>query len=282
MKKQILKLLKSLSIICSMMLFTLGTYNAVFMSSLDFMSDSEIKFAKRLDEMNGRIVAAQAPYKEWAGLIQPKVEVKKPLKIVKKVMKVSSKKKNEIKKEVNVEKYAETTPKAEPAINTSLDLQLVELFNVKKYQKPLSPSDFKGELFTANGVIENLNVQLPNNEAIDISYAELSGNVFSYEYDSQKYSGMMYEVGKGTFMVTLTNGPFAGTRMKFLGNNNDVVEETYSNDVAYAQDSYDQDLEADRRLQEQSLQANAQGMPQNPAIAPGQQFGFNFQQQSEI
>ena len=93
----------------------------------------------------------------------------------------------------------------------------------------------------------------------------------------------MYEVGKGTFMVTLTNGPFAGTRMKFLGNSAESADASYSNDVAYAQDSYDQDLEADKNLQQAAtLQANAQNIPQNPAIAPGQQFGFNFQEQSEI
>jgi hypothetical protein len=41
------------------------------------------------------------------------------------------------------------------------------------------------------------------------------GNVFEYDLDGETLSGMIYQVDQTTYMVTLTNGAFEGTRMKF-------------------------------------------------------------------
>lgn len=280
MKKLIIRATKSVTIIASMMLFALGTYNAMFMSSLDFMSDSEIKFAKRLDEMNGRIVAAKAPYTNWTSLVNVNKPKKKPVIVAPKIVKKKVFKKK-VKKVAAKISNKPAPVVAQPAIKKSLDLQLVELYNVKRYKKPLTSGDFTGELYSANGIIETLSVQLPNNEEIDISFAEMAGNVFNYEMDGNKFSGMMYEVSSGTYMVTLTNGPFSGTRMKFM-NDNVQINNTFANNNGYAQDNYDQEVAAqnnqDAQLQQQGLQANAQGA-EKPFI--GNQ-GFNFDQRNEI
>jgi hypothetical protein len=271
MKKLIIRATKSVTIVASMMLFALGTYNAMFMSSLDFMSDSEIKFAKRLDEMNGRIVAAKAPYTNWTSLVNVNKPKKRPVIVAPKIVKKKVSKKK-VKKVVAKKSNKSAPVVAQPAINESLDLQLVELYNVKKYKKPLTSGDFTGELYSSNGIIETLSVQLPN---------EMAGNVFNYEMDGNKFSGMMYEVSSGTYMVTLTNGPFSGTRMKFM-NDNIQINNTFANNDGYVQDNYDQEVTAqnnqDAQLQQQGLQANAQGAEKQFI---GNQ-GFNFDQRNEI
>ena len=180
-------------------------------------------------------------------------------------------------------KVQKVNKKSEPVISTSLDLKLVELFNVKKYKKPLTSNQFTGELYTANGIIETLSVQLPDNEEIDISFAQMTGNVFNYEFDGTSLSGMMYEVSKGTYMVTLTNGPFSGTRMKFMGEftesaNGFTNNDSYAQKDNYPKDNYDQQYD-DQTNKDQSLQAsNQENAGQNSqGQFPNAQQGFNFE-----
>lgn len=103
-----------------------------------------------------------------------------------------------------------------PAIGEDLQLDLVEVINPKIWSKGLPNTQFSGELQTANGTIESLTVSLPGKEEISISFAEMNGNVFQYDYAGEVYSGMLYQVDPKSYMVTLTNGPLEGTRMRFV------------------------------------------------------------------
>lgn len=128
-----------------------------------------------------------------------------------------------IENDLNSYDVAETVPAAPPApnepeaaIGEDLQLELVEVINPKLWAKGLSNTDFSGELFTSRGTIEALTVQLPEKEEISISFAEMKGNVFQYDYAGEIYSGMLYQVDPKSFMVTLTNGPLEGTRLRFV------------------------------------------------------------------
>ncbi len=102
-----------------------------------------------------------------------------------------------------------------PAITADLVLPLTEALNPNRWPTPLSSSHFEGTIRTSNGVIENLTVSLPGVEEISVSFAELSGNVFQYDYDGMVYSGLMYQADQNAYIVTLTNGPLEGTRLRF-------------------------------------------------------------------
>jgi hypothetical protein len=62
-----------------------------------------------------------------------------------------------------------------------------------------------------------LNVSLPNGEGLSVSFSEMTGNVFEYDFEGELYSGMMYQADQSSYIVTLTNGPLEGTRLKFNG-----------------------------------------------------------------
>ena len=112
--------------------------------------------------------------------------------------------------------YAQEQGTPPSAIGEDLSLGLVEVINPKLWAKGLPSADFSGDLQTSNGTIESLSVNLPGREQISISFAEMNGNVFQYDYAGEIYSGMLYQVDPKSFMVTLTNGPLEGTRMRFV------------------------------------------------------------------
>jgi hypothetical protein len=247
MKKE--KLIRNLAISgLGALVFSLvisGVYNSAVMKSTAFMSDSEVKFLKRLDEMGqeskgisapARVVAQKSAWKQ----IPEKVENPKVEQVKKEILPKS-----------NALKVARTqvVQEAKAAISKRLDLKLKEFYNAQKYKKSLTASQFSGSLFMNDGIIESLEVILPNDEVINISYAELTGNTFQYDVDGVMYSGMVYEAGNNNFMVTLTNGPFQGSRMKFHGDSNeyspdrDVAQYDNVNDVIDVNEA----IEKDRR-----------------------------------
>lgn len=201
MKTQNLK--KITSFLALSFVALVGTYNAVVINSQSEIS-SDIKFVKRLDEMNGivipgRVVAATT---QWQKLEAPKIQ-----KVAKKVIQ---------KQETSSEAPAvELIPAA--AVSEELSLTLVEVINPKKWQNGLKSEDFYGVLATNDGIIEDLNVSLPNGEGLAVSFSEMTGNVFEYDFDGSLYSGMMYQVDQNSYMVTLSNGPLEGTRLRFSG-----------------------------------------------------------------
>jgi hypothetical protein len=176
-----------------------GTWNAVVINSESDIS-SEAKFVKRLDEVyghttKGREVAASVTWQKLA----PVQEVSKSATPTKAQESVS-------------------TPEAfipEASVKEELTLSLVEVINPAKWQNGLPSNQFTGSLFTNNGLIENLTVSLPDGAGVSVSFSEMAGNVFEYDLNGELYSGMMYQVDRNSYMVTLTNGPLDGTRLRF-------------------------------------------------------------------
>lgn len=208
----------------------LGVYNSVVINSDSFMDIQNVKFVKRLDEINGITTKGRqlAHAGEWIKLKSTtKQKVKLP-NIQDSVKLSASSSRKDI---IQASNQESTEPQA--AIQEDLSLELVEVFNAKKYQQAPKAGEFTGTLATTDGVIDSISVSLPNNESISISFAQLIGNVFEYDYEGQLLSGMLYQMDKTSYMVTLTNGQFEGTRLKFQSKGESA--ENYGNDGA---DSY--------------------------------------------
>jgi hypothetical protein len=186
-----------------------GTYNAIVINSESSISGSNVRFVKRLDEVYGvveskRVVAASL---QWQKLSVKQASQIRKQELAKSVI-------PQIQTLENSQPVAEVT---QAAVQDDLNLSLTEVINPKKWQQGLTNSQFNGSLATNNGVIETLTVSLPNGEGLSVSFSEMTGNVFEYDFDGELYSGMMYQVDQNSYMVTLTNGPLEGTRLKFTG-----------------------------------------------------------------
>lgn len=186
----------------------IGIYNSVVINSKSEITDSEMRFVKRLDEVYGVTVPGRmvATASHWQ-----KISSKPNVSVVKNEANVSAPQKS-ISAEIS--ESASENPQ-DAAVLEELNLSLVEVINPKKWQNGLNNSQFNGSLLTNNGVIEGLNVSLPNGDGLSVSFSELTGNVFEYDIDGELYSGMMYQVDQSAYMVTLTNGPLEGTRLRF-------------------------------------------------------------------
>lgn len=214
-----------------------GTYNALVINS-DSHLNEENKFVKRLDEIHGVTIAGRHMAGTWQKLSQVKMGPKKALPVVAKT---------EVKETSTVAPTFAEVPAA--AVQESLSLSLVEVINPKKYQNGAPANSFNGSLATNNGVIESLTVSLPGSENLSVAFSEMTGNVFEYDFNGEIYSGMMYQVDTNAYMVTLTNGPLEGTRLRFsaespaieqqqtqekLAENNNVEVGTFGSDAAPA------------------------------------------------
>jgi len=185
-----------------------GTYNAIVINSESSISGSDYRLAKRIDEIYGttgynREVAAA---KGWQKLKPSSVAVTK--------LKLPS--------AVNYTKTAvtESSPSvasSQAAVKDDLSLNLSAVINPKKWPQGINNAQFNGSLTTNQGVIESLSVTLPNEEGLSISFSEMNGNVFEYDFEGELYSGMMYQEGPLSYVVSLTNGPLEGTRLTFTG-----------------------------------------------------------------
>lgn len=253
-----------------------GTYNSVVINSESQINGTESKFVKRLDEIygvtvSGREVAASV---NWQKLSPTKTIAARPQKILDSVKTIAS-------------AASEVTPDA-PATNAAvqeeLSLSLVEVINPKKWQQALASSQFSGALTTNNGVIEDLSVSLPNSEGISVSFSEMSGNVFEYDMNGELYSGMMYQVDQNSYMVTLTNGPLEGTRLRFAGEAPAQPEQPQSDQAQVADASSEQSTEQPyQQAQEAPVIETAQlEQPQQPLETPEQmnQNDLMIQQQA--
>lgn len=249
-----------------------GTYNAVVINS-DSHINTDVKFVKRLDEIYGvvkpgREVAASIT---WQKLSKEEVkEIKKyaPAPVSKSLVAVTT---------TNTEVVNEL-PQA--AVQEELDLSLVEVVNPKKYAQGLGTDKFSGNLVTNQGVIESLNVSLPNGEGVSVSFSEMTGNVFEYDLNGDLYSGMMYQVDQNSYMVTLTNGPLEGTRMKFnatqadenMQETRDYLAENHNVEVG----NFGEEAPQAQEVQPEMMVDNAQN-----ADAQFQAQGFNFESQQQ-
>ena len=235
-----------------------GTYNAVVINSESFINDSDVKFVKRLDEIYGVTVQGRTiANTNWQKLGPQKITAKstKPVEKVEATSKTSA--------------PVESIPAA--LVQEALSLSLVEVINGKKWEKGLPTGQYSGSLTANNGVIEELTVVLPNGEGMEVSFSEMTGNVFNYELNGEAFSGMMYQVDQNAYMVTLTNGPLEGTRLRFS-----------------SQDPLSEQQDIQRSLAENNVEVGNFGEAplSNPEISNEdfepkdiQAQGFNFDQQ---
>lgn len=264
---------KTFAFLAVLMFIGTGTYNAVVINSESLLAESDTKFVKRLDEIYGVTVSGRevAASMNWQKLT-PKEVAEHKVKVAPQVVQTVST------TDAAPVSNADVIPAA--AVQEELSLNLVEVINPKKWQQGLTNTQFNGNLATNNGVIESLNVSLPNGEGVSVSFSEMVGNVFEYDLDGELYSGMMYQVDQTAYMVTLTNGPLEGTRMRFavdtpvveqqqtqemLAENNNVDVGNFGqeqeqvqpdNQQVYAQDEVTQEaLLADQQMQMQAQEA---------------------------
>ncbi len=204
---------RTLSFLAMLFFVVTGTYNAIVITSESHLNGADMRFVKRLDEMNGviepgRLVATGI---QWQKL-EPVQNVEQNAfraPVVQEINTVAS----------SPSGGNSVPPQEAPAaaVTEELNLNLVEVINPKKYQNGVPANQFSGSLTTSNGSIDSLNVSLPNNESVTVSFSEMNGNVFEYDIDGEVYSGMLYQVDQTAYMVTLTNGPLEGTRLRFVG-----------------------------------------------------------------
>jgi hypothetical protein len=185
------------------LLALIGTYNALMINSASLLSGTDAKKFKRLDEVYGVVTQGRAiaVEKNWvkltnnskADMIQPK----------------------QIDSQTSTAKSEKVV--SEAAISQTLNLKLVEVMNPKKWENGVKEAEFNGSIATNNGIIESLNASLPEGMSIEISFSEMTGNTFEYDLNGEIYSGLMYQVDQSSFMITMTNGPLEGTRLRFAG-----------------------------------------------------------------
>lgn len=240
-----------------------GCYNAVVINSESHITSAEVKFLKRLDEVYGVTISGRKVAGHWQKLNRPVIPSKIPTQIENKIAASS------------VTAPAVDLAPAE-SVQEELNLSLVEVSNSKKWQNGLTANQFNGSLATNNGVIESLSVSLPNNEVLSVAFSELTGNVFEYDFNGEIYSGMMYQVDQHSYMVTLTNGPLGGTKLRFsaqgaqeaqqefLAENN--VEAGSLGNNAQAQESSEQLAQADQLMQQEAVEAQSFNMEQSQSM----------------
>lgn len=187
-----------------------GTYNAIVINSQSSIIGADVRFAKRLDEVYGVVDSKR----EVAASLQwQKLSVKQAA--VHRVQ--NSYKQKEVQQTQAQADSASVEVPVLAAVQDDLNLNLTQVINPKKWQQGLTVAQFNGNLSTNNGVIESLNVSLPNGEGLSVSFSEMTGNVFEYDFEGELYSGMMYQESQHSYVVTLTNGPLEGTRLTFTG-----------------------------------------------------------------
>jgi hypothetical protein len=260
---------KIISFVAAGLFVLTGTYNAVVINSESLISSTEVKFVKRLDEVYGvtvpgRVVAASASWQKLAPSVAPKNQEIKKVEIAK------------------VETASEAAPVdliPAAAVQEELSLSLIEVINPTKWKDGLKAGQFHGVLSTNQGVIEDLNISLPNGEGVAVSFSEMTGNVFEYDLNGELYSGMMYQVDQNAYMVTLTNGPLEGTRLRFSNQtpvqeqeqtaqylaDNNIEVGNFGSEPSY-ENQTETSMDYDQQIQQQSMQAQGFNFDQNQTM----------------
>lgn len=199
---------KNIAIIALSFLAVIGTYNAVMINSESHLGDAA-NF-KRLDEVFGVVKTGRtlAVANDW-----------------KKIEKVAATPAAKV--QAAQVQSASVVEVSDAAIQESLNLKLVEVINPKKWVNGIKPADFSGSIATNYGVIESLTASLPEGLNVEISFSEMTGNTFEYDLNGTVYTAMMYQVDKSSYMITMTNGPLEGTRMRFVGEQKESSQAEY-------------------------------------------------------
>jgi hypothetical protein len=216
----------------------IGTYNAVVINSESSISSTEIKFVKRLDELYGvtQYARGAASAIQWQKLEDD--TIKTTLSAPKRVLPTYARTKSVGSRQ----EQQSGAPEVAAAVQEALELDLTEVTNPIKWKEGINNTQFSGKLATNNGVIESLNVSLPNGEGVSVSFSEMSGNVFEYDLNGELYSGMMYQVDQNSYMITLTNGPLEGTRMRFMSAMTVEQEQAAQESIAQKEDAPEDNL----------------------------------------
>jgi hypothetical protein len=253
-----------------------GTYNAIVINSESAISGDSIRFIKRLDEVYGvvaskREVANSMPWQ--------KLSVKQAA-----IFKSKIQNNDQPLQQSSASDQAPSEVAAQAAVQEDLNLSLTGVINPKKWQQGLNATQFNGSLSTNQGVIESLSVSLPNGEGLSVSFSEMTGNVFEYDFNGELYSGMMYQDNQNSYVVTLTNGPLEGTRLTFTGEAS--VENIAQQEEAQRTLAENSDVDAGMQQEQEIAQpdpAALENSEMNDAYAQEQgqieqAQGFNFEQ----
>ena len=258
-----------------------GSYNAFVINSESIISGNDIRFAKRLDEVYGVVVSKRevANSMAWQKLSVRQAAIYKNTG----ALSVPS-----FQALGASDEAQQSEGYTQAAVQEELSLNLTGVINPKKWQQGLNNSQFSGSLSTNQGVIESLSVSLPNGEGVSVSFSEMSGNVFEYDFNGELYSGMMYQENQNSYVVTLTNGPLEGTRLTFTGEistdsqsgqpteSENVVADNNNTEAISGLDQGNPQAEAAQieNLEAQDIYAQEQGQLDQ---APEQAQGFNFE-----
>ncbi len=224
---------KTVSALSVGLFLVIGTYNAVVINSESSISSTDIKFVKRLDELYGvtQYARGAASAIQWQKLENDQIQTQAAAP--KRVLPVYARTKSDGGKQ----EQQSGAPEIAAAVQDALELDLTEVTNPKKWKDGINNTQFSGKLATNNGVIESLNVSLPNGEGVSVSFSEMSGNVFEYDLGGDLYSGMMYQVDQNSYMITLTNGPLEGTRLRFMSALSVEQEQASQESIAQKEDA---------------------------------------------
>jgi|LULL01.1.fsa_nt_gb hypothetical protein len=201
--------------------FILGGMNSIIVDENAFLkNDLNIKFAKRLDDLNGEVtigrMAASLP--EWNqkdALAQKKIKSK-----LKEDKKTIQKQDLVLNQEETVERIEVPVEKTKPAIRDAIGLELTGgLYK----QKPINNSKvIAGSLSVVDGVLEEVSFILPDGTSRSLSLvnSRMVGNVFQFEDTETRdiRSGLFYVLNReeGKYMLTITNDTnFGGLRLEY-------------------------------------------------------------------
>lgn len=215
----------------------LGGFNSIYTDQTAFMeNDFDIKFAKRIDEMNGEVTVGRL-----AASLRPWKDSVKKIDMNKVNAQASSLDVYVVGKEVKAQVAAvQDSFVPEPAVKDNLVLELTGgLYDKASIN---IGNNISGAAETVDGVIQNVKINLPGGEVFTIDTRErMVGNVFEFE-DSQTRelrSGLFYKVKANTYMITITDdSKYAGLRLEFKAESKGEREENFG------QAGYDQELAA--------------------------------------
>jgi hypothetical protein len=202
---------KTYALLTTALIAIVGSYNALMIHSDSNLSLSDSANIKRIDEVYGIVKVGRnlAVATDWRKI--PAIENKVAILEAQTMNK-------------------ETEPAAQEnpaAVEASLNMGLVEVMNPKKWLNGVKASEFSGSIATNNGMIESLKASLPDGLNVDIAFSEMTGNTFEYDLNGEVFSGLMYQVDQNSYMVTLTNGPLEGTRLRFEGQDAQISSENF-------------------------------------------------------
>ncbi len=231
MKELTLKHTKRLFILALGLILVSGVYNAFF---VDFRVETSA-----IDNHNFKLKKLRVVKKTRKTYSRKRVVARSGY---------SRKRKAIVKKAVENSRNEISSSHQKAHIQHELNLSLKEFFNPKMYKKVLKSDQAHGSLAARDGVIETFEVSLPNGEEIVGQFSEMNGNVFTYDHEGHLYSGLIYQSGNSAYSVTLVNGPYKGSKMKFISERSN---ENYGRSLSNEEDSYEKMLKEEKKELEQ-------------------------------